>query len=375
MPTRILTVDDSKTIRLIIARAFKSYDCEILEAANGVEGLAVASREKPDVIILDVTMPIMDGTEMLSRLKSNAELRSIPVLMLTAEAGRDNVLRIAKLGVRDYLVKPFKEDQIIERIGRVVELKSRGGSSSKSRKRYDEPLNIMLVDDKTAILDQIRNGLSDTTWKVESQAHPQLALEAITTKMPDLLLVSLSLPDGAGFWLFQKLRGGIKTEKLPIVGLCVKTAAEDQARAQQVGFTSIITKPIDFTEMKLKISRLLNLDASHKYFTQRDGVLTLTVPTDFNATVSHDIGASLNEKVTEAVDAGFNRMVLDISQMKSVELSLIELCLNVLKVAEDLALKTAFICTPELSAAFKNYEESKEWLFAPTFEEAVQMLN
>ena len=62
MGRKILTVDDSKTIRLIVAKAFKSFDCEVLEGANGVEGLALATREKPDVIVLDFTMPIMDGT-------------------------------------------------------------------------------------------------------------------------------------------------------------------------------------------------------------------------------------------------------------------------------------------------------------------------
>src|SRR6476469_7493602 len=106
MKPKILTVDDSKTIRLIVAKAFKPFDCEVFEAGNGVEGLAVAAREYPDLIILDLTMPIMDGVEMLSRLKSDPSLKPIPVVMLTAEAGRDNVLRIAKMGVRDYLVKP-----------------------------------------------------------------------------------------------------------------------------------------------------------------------------------------------------------------------------------------------------------------------------
>ena len=106
MGPKILTIDDSKTIRLIIGKAFKSFDCEVLEAANGVEGLAVAAKEKPDIIILDLTMPIMDGYETLTKLKSDPDLKSIPVVMLTAESGRENVLRIAKQGVRDYLVKP-----------------------------------------------------------------------------------------------------------------------------------------------------------------------------------------------------------------------------------------------------------------------------
>ena len=125
MPTKILSVDDSKTIRLIVGKAFKPYDCQMCEAGNGEEGLAVAAKERPDLIILDVTMPVMDGVTMLTKLKEDTELKSIPVIMLTAESGRENVLQIAKLGVRDYLVKPFKEDQLIEKAGRIVTLQKK----------------------------------------------------------------------------------------------------------------------------------------------------------------------------------------------------------------------------------------------------------
>ena len=122
MATKILSVDDSRTIRMIVGRTFKPYDCQVFEAGNGEEGLTAAARERPDLIILDVTMPVMDGVTMLGKLKEDPELKTIPVIMLTAESGRENVLQIAKLGVRDYLVKPFKEDQLIEKAGRIVPL-------------------------------------------------------------------------------------------------------------------------------------------------------------------------------------------------------------------------------------------------------------
>ncbi len=125
MAIKILSVDDSRTIRMIVGRTFKPYDCQISEAGNGEEGLAAAAREKPDLIILDVTMPVMDGVTMLTKLKEDPELKTIPVLMLTAESGRENVLQIAKLGVRDYLVKPFKEEQLIEKAGRIVTLQKK----------------------------------------------------------------------------------------------------------------------------------------------------------------------------------------------------------------------------------------------------------
>ena len=125
MPTKVLSVDDSRTIRMIVGKAFRPYDCQMVEACNGEEGLATAAREKPDLIILDVTMPVMDGVTMLTKLKEDAVLKTIPVIMLTAESGRDNVLQIAKLGVRDYLVKPFKEDQLIEKAGKIITLQKK----------------------------------------------------------------------------------------------------------------------------------------------------------------------------------------------------------------------------------------------------------
>ncbi len=176
MSIKILTVDDSKTIRLIVAKAFKAYDCMVLEADNGVVGLAVASREKPDLILLDYTMPVMDGFEVLARLRSDPDLKATPVIMLTAEAGRDTVIKIAKLGVRDYLIKPFKGELLIERAGRVVALKLQDRRTEKP-KRFDDPISILVVDDKPAIAEQIRAGLADTPWKVTSADQPGQALD------------------------------------------------------------------------------------------------------------------------------------------------------------------------------------------------------
>jgi two-component system cell cycle response regulator len=110
---------------LVVARACRRFDCIVLEASNGAEGLEVAAREKPDLILLDYTMPVLDGFETLTQLMANPELKSIPVVMLTAEGGRETMVKMARMGVRDYLVKPFQEDVVIERIGRIVTLAPR----------------------------------------------------------------------------------------------------------------------------------------------------------------------------------------------------------------------------------------------------------
>lgn len=124
MPT-ILSVDDSKTIRLVLARLFQPFLCELCEASNGEEGLAVAARSKPDLILLDYNMPVMDGLTMLRRLREDPALRRTPVIMLTAESGCENMATVARLGVRDYVTKPFREDQLLAKVGRIVPLQPR----------------------------------------------------------------------------------------------------------------------------------------------------------------------------------------------------------------------------------------------------------
>jgi two-component system, cell cycle response regulator len=122
MVPKILTVDDSKTIRLMLAKLFRPFACELVEAANGEEALAVATREKPDLIILDYNMPVMDGIAMLRKLREDAGLRRTPVIMLTAEAGPENIAVVARLGVRDYLTKPFREEELLAKAGRIIPL-------------------------------------------------------------------------------------------------------------------------------------------------------------------------------------------------------------------------------------------------------------
>ena len=122
MTPKILSIDDSRTIRLLLARLFRPFACEWREAANGEEGLAVATREKPDLIILDYNMPVMDGIAMLSTMREDPGLKRTPVIMLTADSGLQSLATVARLGVRDYVTKPFREEELLAKAGRIIPL-------------------------------------------------------------------------------------------------------------------------------------------------------------------------------------------------------------------------------------------------------------
>ncbi len=121
-PVKILSVDDSQTIRRMIGRAFRPFECEIVEAENGEEGLSVISSNRPDLVILDYNMPVMDGISFLRQLRADPDLRRLAVIMLTADSSPEKISIVARLGVRDYLTKPFLDAELLAKAGRLVKL-------------------------------------------------------------------------------------------------------------------------------------------------------------------------------------------------------------------------------------------------------------
>ena len=149
---------------------------------------------------------------------------------------------------------------------------------------------------------------------------------------------------------------------------------DQQTRAQQSGFTGVITKPIDFEELKTRVCRTLNLDTSLRYFTQKDGALVMTLPADFSQSAANEVGMHLRAKVTAAVDAGLDKMVIDLSQLKKADITLIKLGLTAIQLCHELSLKYSMIGSEAVCQECKNYEETKDWRLVTSYADAMAQL-
>ncbi len=115
---KILSVDDSAMIRKIIARSISVLGFDLLEAGNGVEALDVLEKNytETDLILLDWNMPEMDGFETLQRIKADDRFKHIPVMMVTTEVERSNVIKAIQAGAKNYLSKPFTPEDLTTKI-------------------------------------------------------------------------------------------------------------------------------------------------------------------------------------------------------------------------------------------------------------------
>ena len=117
---RILIVDDTTDILLVVARRLKSWGYDVLTADSGEEGLRLAQAQHPDLVLLDIMMPKMKGRDVCARLKADPKMKHIPVIFLTALGLADHIKAGMDLGAEDYIVKPFEPAELKERIAVVL---------------------------------------------------------------------------------------------------------------------------------------------------------------------------------------------------------------------------------------------------------------
>ena len=130
MPT-ILVVDDHEEIREALAEILEEEGHEVLQAVDGLDALEMIAARLPDVVLLDIAMPGMDGLETLNRLKDIPESAALPVIMVTAQGDRQNMVKAVQLGVRDYITKPWEPGEVEMCVNWAI--KAAGGDSGRSQ--------------------------------------------------------------------------------------------------------------------------------------------------------------------------------------------------------------------------------------------------
>jgi CheY-like chemotaxis protein/signal transduction histidine kinase len=187
----VLAIDDDLEVRTVLQKYLSKLGYQVELADNGEEGLRLAKKIFPDVIILDVMMPKMDGWEVLSYLKADPELDHIPVIVLSMIEDKSVGY---SLGASDYLIKPITREQI-----------------SKVLQKYhfahnDTTQLIMVIDDDAVTRDMTARMLRKAGWRVCKVEDGRIALNYIQKKQPDLILLDLQMPAMNGFEFVTKLR-------------------------------------------------------------------------------------------------------------------------------------------------------------------------
>jgi two-component system KDP operon response regulator KdpE len=151
MSTRILVIEDDPSIASLTQLQLENrgYDVEI--ASNGVEGLRQAYAWQPDLVVLDIMMPDMDGWTVCERLR---ELSDVPIIFVTAIGKEQDIVRGLEMGADDYIVKPFSPRELVARVEAVLRRGERGGGTIEARTYENGPLSVNLESRQVKLSDE-----------------------------------------------------------------------------------------------------------------------------------------------------------------------------------------------------------------------------
>ena len=319
MGKKILTIDDSKTVRAIISKHLSQFSVRMLEAENGEQGVVRARKGAPDLILLDYNMPVMDGYHTLVELKSDPNLKSIPVVMVTTETSKETVIKLLRLGLTDYIAKPFTRELLIEKVNSIVSLydgdpppldaeKGAGSPESKAATAQKSPSvaevsakpAILVVDDKASVLQLLQEYIDDK-YEVTTADSGQAALNAMEHKSFDFILLDLNMPDISGYDFLKQYHGGAKNgaSGKKVIGMLLRSAQNDIRRASEAGL-QVLFKPFTRAEVK---SALDQASSSKKlrFLTTNGNVRILDCPGEKSSRF-RIYAASLNSEISQEID-------------------------------------------------------------------------
>jgi len=382
----ILTVDDSRAVRTIVGKQVKELGFEVLEAEDGIQGLQVLADAQVDLVLLDVTMPNMDGPTMLEKMRAGGN--QTPVIMLTSESKRSIVAGAMKQGITDYILKPFKPEELRAKVLSVLQGEP-GGVDSVVDSAVGSPspspaeaagavglqagpggsrfVDILLIDDMENVHKKLRSLLPPHVT-MAAFTSAQQALGACREKVFKVVLVDTEIPDVNSSVLAQQIR--VLQPHAASVALSLRTANDAAGEVKDQGFDSVLFKPFrpetidDF---------LVHYFDNQDFISVDDNVIKVA---DFTGkadrvdrfyTRLHSVYGAALEKIAAAC---YDEAVLDLGSPPGEADKLAKFVIAVTGKSKEFGMSLSVVGPETARKALAGFEETKEVKFFPTVQAA-----
>ncbi len=263
MEKTVLIIDDEDGIRSILLDSLELEGYKVLEAKNGQEGLSRALASFPDLILLDVKMPDMDGFEVCQALRDNPKCKDIPVIFLTAEDQFQSMLQAISLKTQGYITKPFNVEEVKSKVNKIL----KKDKSEESFSAYKEVLSattvkpkkeskgmVLIADDEFLVRRDLTEAL-DSEFTVEAYEELKELSDNIHKKEYDIAFIDMDLPGTSGPELLKNVKSS--SPRCQVILTDSNASISRAIEAIKSGAIEYMVKPLEIKKMPFFLKRIL----------------------------------------------------------------------------------------------------------------------
>lgn len=243
---KVLFVDDNKTLHVIFKNIFSETNYSLIHAYDGQEGYNLYKKFKPDIIVIDVEMPEINGFELCRAIKEEIQSEYIPVIILSQKDKEIDINAAFDAGADDYLVKPVEPEVLLQKIDEYL-------SQAEKRSSY----KILIVDDSKLVIEVVSNALIKNNLNVITTDNGEDGLLIAKKEIPDIIITDIEMPKMDGYELCKRIKEVQELENTSIIMMSSRNKLSDIKRGEKLGITHYITKPFDSEKMVILVNRIL----------------------------------------------------------------------------------------------------------------------
>ena len=337
MTAQILVVDDvPANVKLLEAKLSSEY-YDVITAKDGFEAIAKTKEHKPDIILLDVMMPGMDGFEVCKKLKEDFEVSHIPIVMVTALSDKADRLKGLEVGADDFITKPINDTALFARVKSLVRIKmlldevrlrdktslEMGVKSEATNSLISDVSGsrVLLVDDDAVQGKQIVAKLGDT-YKVEWVTEPDETVAKATAGNFDVILISTQLSNADGLRLASHIKSQEELRNVPLLVFVDEDDPALMVKALEMGINDYMTIPVDKNEMLVRVrSQIRRKKYQEALKSQYQMSISMAITDALTGLYNrHYLNTHLGNMVKQALKNGKHMalMIMDMDHFKQV---------------------------------------------------------
>ncbi len=241
MKKKILIVEDDLDLRHILQMVFENLAYDSILAVNGKEAVDLATSQLPDLILMDIMLPEMDGFQATRLIRENPNTHSTPILALTARVTIEDKKKCFRSGCDDYIAKPFQIKELTSCVEKLLKQNQFVPSRSEMKKK------ILIVEDDLDMLNILQGELRDI-FEIIPATNGKEAVDLATSQVPDLVVMDIMLPEMDGLEALKLIKENPTAKTIPVILLSALGDYGDIRRGS-MGANYYITKPYTRKEL------------------------------------------------------------------------------------------------------------------------------